>query len=511
MPPRPPAPRLVEYERFDGGLNLRDAAEQLGPNETPYCLNVQFDDRGDVVKRLGLTKDTGMSAFATPILAAFYSHVLGKIVVQVGAKLYTRDSAGTYTQVTRSGPADAFSSSAVVSFCDFAGKLCVVHPADGVLTYTGSGNISVASATPKGVTIAAWQNRLWVGGNPSAGNTLYFSAQGDPASWPNSIVVREVNDQPITCIVAGERTGLLVTKEDVTHRVFDQATGNYETISPELGCVGPRAAVSFEGVVYMLTKRGIAVTDMGGVAIVSDKIEPLFHADQLELSLRAQACAGIVEDRVLFSLARSGASANDLTIEYDPHPQGEDATGWFAPHTFGARAFVTLAGGDRTLFHAHPTNGLLYRTFKGGTDDGTAFSGIWQSAWLAVGGKIEGEFHRARLTGRGSVTLKWGFDWTRVLTGIDFSMDPLQDFEKWGLVADGGTGPRWGSFRWGAPPTDRTEDLWNPGRGKVVAFRIEDALTAVYPRVDLLGRTGGDAGSWSLSSIRLEYVPLGQA
>ena len=40
-------------ERFDGGLNTKDAPSKISPYETPDCLNVVFDEAGDITTRPG--------------------------------------------------------------------------------------------------------------------------------------------------------------------------------------------------------------------------------------------------------------------------------------------------------------------------------------------------------------------------------------------------------------------------------------------------------------------------
>ena len=49
----------LQFRDFSGGLNIRDAAAQLGQNESPADSNVTLDERGGVSKRLGYAKYNG--------------------------------------------------------------------------------------------------------------------------------------------------------------------------------------------------------------------------------------------------------------------------------------------------------------------------------------------------------------------------------------------------------------------------------------------------------------------
>src|SRR3989304_1299026 len=52
VPPRRP-PKLILPE-FSGGLNLRDAPDELRANESPNLWNTTLDERGSVSQRLRL-------------------------------------------------------------------------------------------------------------------------------------------------------------------------------------------------------------------------------------------------------------------------------------------------------------------------------------------------------------------------------------------------------------------------------------------------------------------------
>ena len=172
----------LRYADFSGGLNLRDSSDQLAPNESPDMMNVVLDQRGGVEKRLGYAKDGAMSAFAANCVNSFYSWVLGQIVVQEGVNVRKRTGAGSFSSVK------AFSTAARVTFCDFHGKMMMLHPVDGLFSYDGT-TVSARLGTHVGVDIAAFQNKVWT----ATGTALVaeqtrvrFCAAGDETTWPEA-------------------------------------------------------------------------------------------------------------------------------------------------------------------------------------------------------------------------------------------------------------------------------------------------------------------------------------
>ena len=452
----------LRLDDFSGGLNLRDAPSELAPTESPDMLNVTLDERGGVVKRLGILKDGSMSAFAADGANLFYSNVLGQLVLQEGVNVRKRTGAGAFTLVK------AFSTAARVTFADFNGKLLMLHPVDGLFNYTPGGTLAGphGGANIKGNAIAVWQNKVWVA---SAGVRLYFSVPGDETDWAGtgsgSVDLREVDDAPLTALSIG-RGALLAWKVTSFYRVNDSTTGAFTTIDSDTGCPGAIAVATLEGTAAVCNERGVFVTDgLTPLVEVSRKLSPLFSPQQLVLTALDKISAGVSPDgRFLFSFRRAGATVNDLTLEYDPR------LGWIVPHGFGASAFAVLTGADDTLYHLDPgTVRLLYKTFSGGSDNGAAIACRFQTPWIKPAGGYRVRLQHLRVSGLGAFSLFLRTDYEN----SGGSYFPL-NLSRTGSGFVWGSGV-WGVGLWGSDVYDKSADVWPRKIARALSFRIEES------------------------------------
>lgn len=497
--------RTLELRDFSGGLNLRDAPIRLAANESPLCLNVQFDERGGVFARKGLTKDDSSDTIGSGtanIVAMHYSTTLGKVVLQVGAELWVRDGANDYSELTRAASANAFTTSARAGFCDFAGNLVMVHPADGILTYSGAGNVTVASATPVGTAIAAWQNKLWV----ANGTLVSWSNAGSAATWTgtDTVRLRDGGDDSVTALVP-MGGGLVCWKRRAFHRIYDSTTGANTTVALDLGCVGPLAQVVLGELAYVFSERGVHVTNgLSEPRIVSDKIEPLFHPAQLAMGQLDRVCAGTYEDRVLFSFAGFGSTYNDRTIELDT------STGAWTAHDFGAAAFATVLASDRLLLGAHAGDAdgerHVYKVFDGATDDGVAIESRFKTAPIDLGGMGLSRLRHALLAGRGDPDLYVYLDHGE--GGERYEIDFVQeDVATWGNFTYG-DGTKYGSGN----AHEVYDDVWSLGTARSVAFELRGSGSSTLTVPAFLAGLGvaETIGAWAFYGLALDYVPLGR-
>src|SRR6266508_3953312 len=114
--------------------------------------------------------------------------------------------------------------------------------------YDGT-TVTAIAAGPKGNAIAAWQNKLWVTGDPTAKSRVYFCAAGDESSWPGTSFVdlREKDQQPVLALAGASgidvsgRPGLLAGKRRSTYRIYDSSTGAFQTLDTGVGVASPQA------------------------------------------------------------------------------------------------------------------------------------------------------------------------------------------------------------------------------------------------------------------------------
>jgi hypothetical protein len=501
-------PEAIELTDFSGGLNLRDAQGQLSPTETPSCLNVTFDERGGVQKRLGYAKDGSMSAFAADITNFYYSESLDQLIVQEGTNLKRRTAAGTF-----SAAFDTVSTAARVAFCDFAGKLVYVHPVDGLFTFDGTTVTGPHGGAPvKGSAIAVWGNKVWVAAYPSSdanGNPtrIVRSALGDPTTWTASHFsdAREWDDEAVVALSVAPRGGLMWFKRNSCGKVTSAETGFLQLIDAGRGAAGHLATVPFEGNLAVVNEHGIYMTDgISEMVEASGKIEPLFHNDQLNLGALDSFCAGRWENRVVFSLRRAGQTVNDLTLEWSP------SVGWFAPHNFGAAAFATLEASDNQLFHAAPGSArLIYTTFDGGSDDGAMIASHFQTGWFAPGDGLLSRCRRVHVRGRGMVDMYVRHDF-EVGGGVHYPLDLNHGSED---VAQLDGGDTWdGGFMWGPGSYEGHADAWSPGVAKHWQIRLEETSDMTHNSPPMLGiGAAEEMGAWAMYGVYFEPLQAGRS
>jgi hypothetical protein len=209
-------------------------------------MNITLDERGGIVKRLGRSKlNTGGALPGTPSNVFFWKSA-GVTIFQIGTTVYkTSNLFGAWSSIA------TLTTTERMAFTDFNGKLVGVHPTDGVFTYDGT-TWTLATAAVRGTCIASWQNKVWVAGDPRAGNAsvVWWSNAGNPAVWTTGTdfnALREKDDAPITALGLGQgmdvagRPGLLVFKEESAYRINSSSTGAYTTIDGSAGAAGALA------------------------------------------------------------------------------------------------------------------------------------------------------------------------------------------------------------------------------------------------------------------------------
>lgn len=496
------ATRHYGINDFSGGVNLRDAPDSLPPNQAQDAWNVSLSEKGLLYARLGFSKYNQTPYNQSAVTRLFEWKSGGSVIVQSGASLY-RDTSGT--------PFKTFTTADPAAFADFTGRLYFTHPVDGMFYYDGN-TVTAVPTGPKGKTMAAWLDGLWVAGDPAQPTRLYRSKLGDGTVWDTAsgAVTNDIRDgptasQPIVCIHVGvgfdqqTRPALIVAKRNSTHRVYDSSTGAYITLDASTGAASPQSMVALLGRVFVLSERGIYATNgLSPLVLLSQPLEPLFRPEALNLGKVASFCAGFLGRRLYFSIVQAGFTAPNLCIEMNP---------LFDSFTLGSHAmasYATVGGSNENLLGASPSvNGQVYTLESGGTDDGAAISSRWRSGWLQIGGGHLSRFHRVGVLSRGTFTL------TMITDGA----------QEESLIT-----PRTGGFAW-----DKTDKGWDkPGVGWDVGGE-DPAWLAVYPR--LVGRMvsvqiaatstqtltsrrlpGGVTpvtGAWQAQAIELDYTNLG--
>lgn len=497
---------------FSGGWNPRDAWSQVGDNESPDMYNVTLDQRGGVMKRLGLTRLNGADQIVNTgnVQSLFYSVALDKMIAQVGADLYVSTDGG----INWGASIKTFTTSERCHMVDFLSKVVIIHPTDKAFSYDGATVSAVIANSPKGSCIAVWQNALWSIGDPAMTSRVTRSDLG-AITWPATPVsndIRAVNDKPLTAIGGGigidtqGRSGLMVYKEDSQYRIHDSATGAYAVMDLQFGASGPACVTTNSGITVALCKRGVSATVGDGTAplYVSGKIEPLFREDQITFSTASTWQVANYRDRVVMSLARDGATTNNFTLEFHPNE------GWFCPHGFGVSSFTNYTKNTNLLIGgkvgtAAASYGYVLNVFSGGSDDGVAIDSRWQGRWFEPTRGSEARFRRLLVAGRGSFNLLVKRNYTQGLGDVFPIAITADSTDVWG-------GKNWGAGYWNSELAQEYDRIFSLGHGRSISFEIQESSSTSATGITLLDDGAAPTiGAWALYGLYLDVISLGQS
>ena len=490
--------KSISIGPFPGGLNTRDQPGELSLEEIADAMNVTIDERGALMKRLGMERRYASAVGSGLVSNLFSWNSRGFLIAQIGTGMHKDGGASFHTWTT----------SARVGMCEFLGNLIMIHPVDGVRMYDGTTVTGPFTNFPVGNTCAAWQNKCYFAGDPANPSKFMWTDIGAMTMNVNNFnQLREKDNSLITCLTGASgldvsgRPGLLAFKGDSAYRIYDSSNGAYNTIDAATGCSSNISAVSAYGRTYVVNERGIFWTNgVDPMVEASAKIENVFSATVINQNRDDLMCAGRYQDRLYFSVPLVGETANGLVIELNPQ------TGWVMTHDNAASAYASLGHGATAMVIGSPTaNGLVFNSHRTGTDDGTAIASYMQSAWgnPAFGNLIN--IRRARFIGAGEfdATLLVDYESGTSLPSMHVEInsgnvqydDPDVEYDS---------GEVYGPARF-----QDHQDFWSVAKCRAFAIRIEEtgSTTRIAPAV--LGGAEPEIGAWGLSRVLLWNIDLG--
>ena len=347
---------------FSGGVNLLESQYTLpSPFAPPGMWNATLRGRM-LVSRFGTILAGTLGAASKYI---FYSSKLDFFISQEGTTLYSYTISATNQALAGRTALKTFSTSDKVQCVEFTGLLVVVHPVDGVFTWNGAGVIGAAvTAAVKGSCVCAWQNKVWVGGDPGNPSRVWWSNAGTAATWTTAtdfVDLREVNDFAVTAIGVGNgmdvvgRGSMQVFKGTSAYRIYSASTGAYITIDAYRGAATSESVTSVAGHVYFCNFYGIYRLDGDTVVTLSDAIRPDWD---FGTTYSNPYTCWAAWDRAYFSNLGSNPTGD---ASYKSHRHYweliPERTAWF-PHGFQTAGAVYTAPYSATRF-AKGTSGPL--------------------------------------------------------------------------------------------------------------------------------------------------------
>lgn len=368
--------QLQLFDRFDGGLNSKDAPYSVEPNQARDLLNVVSTARGAVRKRAGSTSFAALDLdglFACPAPAV--------MVGSGGGKLYKITGAGVTSEIKAGLSVSARWDFVVAPANGGQGPIYGMNGSDppqqwdGVAAATSNWTAEVGGGTvPNGRFCLVAANRVWVAGVGADPSAVFFSELGNPRNWPAANVVRfdPGDGGPITAL---GRVGpyILVFKEDKAWVIYNLDTGANRPLGEGVGCIGHRSLAETPQGTFFLGRDGVYRTDGSAVRKASEPVRPTL--EQASAAGLVNAAAAYFDDHYYLSFARSSGDP-DRTLDLDL------AGGSWWLHTLACSQWATFDTGTRPeLFGAGPT--AVLRCFVDGErrDSGALFAGYWASSF----------------------------------------------------------------------------------------------------------------------------------
>ncbi len=276
-----------QYSAFEGGLNVKDFWHTIADNELIVAQNIRLDEGGVVRMRGSWTKLATAAVGTAGNLIGIYhgswliAGVLTRYVIATdGTKVFYLNGTN-WTDITGAVTMSP-TSSTLVSFQSMNNLLIGYDGKNGPWTWDGSAGaiVLLAGSPPVGNIGILWQNYLFFAGVGTARTRLYYSALGDPSTWPaaNFIDIPSPYDgDPVTgfAILYGN---LIVFKRNSIYIIqgTDPTTFVVSKTNSAVGCVSPYSIVGIENLVYFVSDKGLYALNLSNEKQICYKVQPRY-------------------------------------------------------------------------------------------------------------------------------------------------------------------------------------------------------------------------------------------
>jgi hypothetical protein len=518
---------VVQFDRFDGGLNLRDKADVVEDNEAIDLLNVTFTERGAIKQRDGYVDLTGSSLTNRVDSLGLFSTTSGTrhILAGCGTRLEAINTSGSVVASKTGlagGPYTFARFAAPTTELTYVGNGSdVLQKWDGAAwtsgTATATVNGTAAQAMPKGAALAVTPNTNRLvstaygtgttsgpGGTTSNPSRVHFSNIGAPETWEtdgnagrgaNFVDLSPGDGEQIMAAVVW-RDLLFVFKESkffVFYNEGSQQNGtpifNYRAINTGIGLAAKQAvAVSREGV-YFMSRQGVYLTSGTDPSLISDKIKPIwdqnpevyFQSEPLNLAQIALARMTWHNEQIYLGFPSGVTTANDRTLVYDTTHK------WWTLWDTPASALISFRRGDQPELHfGYATgNNRIGHINVGSVNDLNAntITSRWQSGW--------GDYKKALLK-----TIREHKIWGTGQLTMYLYVDYRGSVSTFGTLVLGGTSTWPTSGTWGAW-ISLNNGVW-PGGGQPAEALVR---TAIRGHVFSTSFSNSTAAPWSIHRV----------
>ena len=406
--PRNSTIATIDFPGWAKGLNRDADPSQLGVDESPDALNVDFGERGSVTRRRGYTAFSETIINDTPRLMLSWNILGGTermFYVAEDGSLFFGSSAPLTDSTYDIGAATATSSGRSVGSSSLEDLLFFTGlGATTPLQYDGTSWTQLtatifdgtASRFPVAAHLQTHHERIFAA-NVTSGATrhasrVHWSTALTPTTWPasNYIDFDPDDGQEITALATlGE--SLVVFKNRSVQLLVGKSEDSFTRykIESALGTESPRSIVPFGGSLFFFdANTGVWRFDGAAFVPLDEGLNRYILAGQNRANAY-KAHGYIYRNKYYLSIPWGAVTYPSRTFVFDLRTQAktEYDYGVFASCVFGN---VLYGGGPRDATG-------IYLLHNGLTDDGTAVSAYMRTSWIVPEGAPFSKFRTRRI------------------------------------------------------------------------------------------------------------------
>lgn len=239
---------------FKGGLNNVGDPTSIDADELSVCQNFEFDVDGSLSSRPAIVNYTSYATANTMDLLGYYVDDATGTSYLIGSNdsgVYYL-SGSTWNTITT-----GFRSYAATQYLDKMWIVAAPGAASNGGSWDPSAGFSTVASMPKGMSIGAYKDRLFVGAGEKASSNssrLYFSGIADGTSWPapNFIDIHKGDGQKLVDLFVLNNNIYLFKSDSTYVYSYDSAPdkGVVQTVSTNIGASGLHCVAQYQN--YLL-------------------------------------------------------------------------------------------------------------------------------------------------------------------------------------------------------------------------------------------------------------------
>ena len=206
-----------------------------------------------------------------------------------------------------------------------------------------------------------FNNQLFMAGFSTAPSTFWWSDIGEPEGvQPNFSVQVRTNDGDRITGLKAYFGSLVITKQRSVHLLSGDNPANFllQELTDQYGCLSHKALLPWNNNLWFLDSKGVMEYNGANIRCVSDKMEPIFNAMNVQAA-QDQACAVHVKqfNELWFAIPAAGSTINNMIVVYD-----YVAESWTHYDGINPSCLVNAFGGfpNKKPFSGGYTGGLIY-------------------------------------------------------------------------------------------------------------------------------------------------------